>query len=211
LREPDEALGRSRGGLSTKVHLVCDGKGRPLAVLLTPGQRHGSTHLGALLDAIRVPRLGQGRPRKRPERLIADKGYDFSTCRGLLRRRGIAHVIPRRREREGHHAGRVGRRTAFDRETYATEGLNNSVGYACTNDGRKCISLQPTRRMCAPRSTNNIERGCSCYFGETRCFVYPGYTGVVARLFGRRIVLRAHCKPRGVHDQRAGNRGYVSR
>ena len=63
--------------------------------------------------------IGRGRPRKRPERLIADKGYDFSTCRGLLRRRGIAHVIPRRREREEHHAGRVGRRTAFDRETYA--------------------------------------------------------------------------------------------
>jgi transposase len=119
LREPDEALGRSRGGLSTKVHLVCDGRGRPLSVLLTPGQRHGSTRLGALLDAIRVPRLGRGRPRKRPERLIADKGYDFPTCRGLLRRRGIAHVIPRRREREGHYAGRVGRRTTFDRETYA--------------------------------------------------------------------------------------------
>src|SRR5215216_2658316 len=57
LREADEALGRSRGGLSTKVHLMCDGKGRPLAVLLTPGQRHGSTRLGALLGAIRVPRL----------------------------------------------------------------------------------------------------------------------------------------------------------
>jgi transposase len=119
LREPDDALGRSRGGLSTKIHLICDGKGRPLSVLLTPGQKHGSTRLGTLLDAIRVPRLGQGRPRKRPERLIADKGYDFSTCGGLLRYRGIAHVIPRRREREGHHASRVGRRAAFDCETYA--------------------------------------------------------------------------------------------
>jgi transposase len=100
LSEADEALGRSRGGLSTKVHLICDGKGRPLSVLLTPGQRYGSTRLGALLDAIRVPCLGRGRPRKRSERLIADKGYDFSTCRGLLRRRGIAHVITRRQERE---------------------------------------------------------------------------------------------------------------
>jgi transposase len=51
--------------------------------------------------------------------LSADKGYDFSTCRGLLRRRGIAYVIPSRREREGHHASRLGRWTAFDRETYA--------------------------------------------------------------------------------------------
>jgi hypothetical protein len=79
----------------------------------------GSTRLGTLLDAVRVPHLGQGRPRKRPEGLIADKGCDFSTCRGLLRRRGIAHVILRRRVREGHHASRVGRRADFDRETYA--------------------------------------------------------------------------------------------
>ncbi|MFJ4895996.1 transposase [Streptomyces sp. NPDC088788] len=38
----DHALGRSRGGLTTKIHLACDGKGRPLAILLTPGQRHDS-------------------------------------------------------------------------------------------------------------------------------------------------------------------------
>jgi transposase len=129
LKEPDEALGRSRGGLSTKAHLVCDDRGRPLSVLLTPVQRHGSTQLGALLDASRVPRIGRGRPRKRPERLIADKGYDFSTCRGLLTRRGIAHVIPRRPEREGHYAGRVGRRTIFDRETY----VRRNVVERCVN------------------------------------------------------------------------------
>ena len=52
----EEALGRSRGGLSTKVHLACDGKGRPLSVVLTPGQRHSSTQLGNVLDGIRVPR-----------------------------------------------------------------------------------------------------------------------------------------------------------
>jgi hypothetical protein len=36
-------LGRSRGGLTTKVHLATDGRGRPLAVLVTAGQRHEST------------------------------------------------------------------------------------------------------------------------------------------------------------------------
>jgi hypothetical protein len=41
--EPDDhALGRSRGGLTTKVHLACDSQGRPLAFLLSPGQRHNS-------------------------------------------------------------------------------------------------------------------------------------------------------------------------
>jgi transposase len=56
----DEALGRGRGGLSTKVHLACDGRGRQLSVVVTPGQRHESTQLGTVLDAIRVARPGAG-------------------------------------------------------------------------------------------------------------------------------------------------------
>jgi hypothetical protein len=56
---PDEALGRGRGGFSTKVHLACDGKGRPLSVIVTPGQRNDGTQLCAVLDAIRVPRKGR--------------------------------------------------------------------------------------------------------------------------------------------------------
>src|SRR5215470_2313210 len=47
-----------RGGLTTKFHLACDGKGRPLAVVITPGQRHDSTQLAPVLDGIRVPRPG---------------------------------------------------------------------------------------------------------------------------------------------------------
>ena len=92
--------------MSTKLHLSCDGRGRPLSVLVTPGQRHESTQLGAVLDAIRVPRLGAGRPRKRPERLIADKGYSFPSCRSLLRRRGVAHTIPERRDQRERRAKR---------------------------------------------------------------------------------------------------------
>lgn len=84
----DEALGRSRGGHTTKLHLACDGRGRVLAVVLTPGQRHECTQLGPVLDAIRVPRPGgRGRPRKRSGHVIADKGYSYPACRRLLRRR----------------------------------------------------------------------------------------------------------------------------
>jgi len=90
-------LGRSRGGLTTKVHLGCDGRGRPLGVVLTPGQRHDSTQLEGVLDAISVPRPGgRGRPRKRPDHLVADKGYSYPTCRRLLRQRGITPRIARR-------------------------------------------------------------------------------------------------------------------
>jgi hypothetical protein len=92
--EADQARGRSRGRLTTKLHLAADGHGRPLAVLVTGGQRHESTQLQPLLDAIRVPRPGPGRPRKRPAHLVADRGYSYTGCRRLLRQRRIAHPIP---------------------------------------------------------------------------------------------------------------------
>ncbi len=113
-----EALGRSRGGLTTKLHLVSEGHGRPLAVTLTAGQRHESTQLAPLLDRIRVPRYQpdgrprRGRPRKRPRRLLGDKGYSYRKCRQELRRRGIPHLIPERRDqreqrrRQGRRGGR---------------------------------------------------------------------------------------------------------
>ena len=88
-------------------------------MVLTPGQRHDSTQLGPVLDAIRVPRPGgTGRPRKRPDRLIADKGYSYPACRRLLRRRGIPHTIPERADQRARRAHRPGRKPAFDRETY---------------------------------------------------------------------------------------------
>jgi transposase len=127
---PDEALGRSRGGLTTKLHLSCDGGGRPLAVVLTPGQRHERTQLGAVLDAIRVPRPGgPGRPRKRPDHVIADKGYSYPACRRLLRRRGIPHTIPERRDQRRRRTGRRGRPLRFDAALYkrrnaAERGIN---------------------------------------------------------------------------------------
>ncbi len=115
----DEALGRSRGGHTTKLHLACDERGRVLSVVVTPGQRHESTQLASVLDAIRVPRPGgRGRPRKRPDHVIADKGYSYPTCRRLLRRRGIAHTIPQRRDQRRRRAARRGRPLAFDAVRY---------------------------------------------------------------------------------------------
>ncbi|WP_372478509.1 IS5 family transposase [Streptomyces daghestanicus] len=120
--EPDDhALGRSRGGLTTKVHLASDGKGRPLAVLITPGQRHGSVCARTLLERIRVPRTCLGRPRCRPDHVIADKAYSSRGFRGYLRQRGIAHTIPEKNDQRKHRRNRGrrgGRPPGFDRETY---------------------------------------------------------------------------------------------
>ena len=100
------------------MHLACDGHGRPLAVVLTPGQRHDSTQLAPVLGAIRVPRSGRGRPRTRPDHLIGDKGYSYDRCRRALKRRSIPHTIPERDDQRARRAHRPGRKPAFDRDTY---------------------------------------------------------------------------------------------
>nr|WP_258311204.1 IS5 family transposase [Streptomyces sp. NWU49] len=99
--QDDHALGRSRGGLTAKVHLARDGRGRPLAVLLSPGQRNDSPVRSPLAERIRVPRIGHGRPRCRPDHLIADRAYSSQGFRAYLRRRGIAHTIPERFDQKG--------------------------------------------------------------------------------------------------------------
>ena len=106
--------------MTSKVHLSCDGKGRPLSVVVTAGQRHESTQLGTVLDAIRVARFAgsPGRPSKRPDHLIADKGYSYPNCRGLLRKRGIRHTIPERSDQRKRRARRPGRKPGFDKATY---------------------------------------------------------------------------------------------
>ncbi|NDK30174.1 transposase, partial [Streptomyces sp. TR1341] len=71
LRNP--ALGWSRGGLTSKIHLACDGRGRPLAFVVTGGNINDCTRFITVMEAIRVPRLGPGRPRIRPDHVLGDK------------------------------------------------------------------------------------------------------------------------------------------
>ncbi|MFG3618553.1 transposase [Nocardia sp. NPDC047654] len=86
-------MGRSREGLSTKIHLAADGAGRGLAVLLTPGQTNDSP---PLLDAVVVPRLAGGAPRRNPEVVIADRAYSAASNRSLLCHKRIQTAIPER-------------------------------------------------------------------------------------------------------------------
>lgn len=65
-----------------------------------------------------MPRLNGGRPRTRPDRLIADKAYSHPSTRHLLRQRRIPHVIPERTDQRARRAGRSGRPPAFDPLVY---------------------------------------------------------------------------------------------
>ncbi|MFJ6784325.1 IS5 family transposase [Streptomyces yangpuensis] len=116
-----EGLGRSRGGFTTKLHLSADGRCRPLSLVVTPGQRADCTQFKPVLEKIRVPRLGTGRPRKRPDSLAADKAYSNGPVRDYLRRRGIRHTIPEKTDSQAarlRKGSRGGRPPGFDEDRY---------------------------------------------------------------------------------------------
>ena len=117
----DHGLGRSRGGLSTKIHLACEQRQKPLSIVITAGQRGDSPQFQAVVDGIAVARLGPGRPRTRPDRVLADKAYGSRANRASLRRRNIACTIPQKADhiRNRKNKGRAGGRPpAFDPERY---------------------------------------------------------------------------------------------
>jgi putative transposase len=118
---PDHGLGRSRGGLSSKAHLLVDGLGRPLVVLVSPGQAGDSPALAMLLDQLSVARHGPGRPRTTPDLVRGDKAYSSRGNRALLRRRGIKAVIPEPSDQAGHRRRRGsagGRPISYDQVEY---------------------------------------------------------------------------------------------
>ncbi|WP_157360708.1 transposase [Amycolatopsis thermoflava] len=102
-----EGLGRSRGGLNTKIHLAVDGRGLPLRVLLTGGHAGDNPQPLPLLDGIAVARIGPGRPRCRPELVVADKA-----CSHPSTRQATYRTLPSRpgRRSAGRRPGSSGRR-----------------------------------------------------------------------------------------------------
>jgi len=121
----DHAIGRSRGGLSTKIHQLVDGAGLPLVVLVTPGQAGDSPMFEPLMAQLRITRPA-GRPRTRPDALLGDKAYSSRAIRTHLRSRRITAVIPepddqkRHRQHRGHRGGRP---PGFDADRYKSRNV----------------------------------------------------------------------------------------
>src|SRR5215213_5983030 len=89
-----EALGRSRGGYSTKIHVRCERDGKPMVTVLTGGERHEQPVLPLLMERGAVKRIGRGRPRLRPDRVAGAKGNSSDKVRQYLKERRIGTVIP---------------------------------------------------------------------------------------------------------------------
>ncbi|MFI2352449.1 IS5 family transposase [Streptomyces sp. NPDC019443] len=117
----DHGLGRSRGGFTTKLHLAVEQGQKPMSIVISAGQRGDSPQFEPVLEKVRVPRIGSGRPRARPDRVRADKACPSRRNRAYLRRRGIRCTIPdkadqaRNRKKLGSRGGRPPR---FDAEDY---------------------------------------------------------------------------------------------
>lgn len=78
------------------MHVRAEGGGKPLTFVVTPGQRHESVVFEQVMEQGAVKRPGRGRPRLRPKRVVADKGYSSGKIRRYLRRHGMRLTIPRK-------------------------------------------------------------------------------------------------------------------
>jgi putative transposase len=107
--------------LTSKIHHLVDGVGRPLVVLVSAGQTNDAPIFEHLLRHLRVDRPGRGQARTRPDRLRADKAYSSRAIRSELRRRGITAVIPQPSDQIANRVrrgSRGGRPPGFDPQDY---------------------------------------------------------------------------------------------
>jgi transposase len=95
-----------RGRPGSKHHLLVDGSGLPLSWALTGSNRNDVTQLIPLLEAVPAVAGLPGRPRRRPDGLLADRGYDHDKYRRLVWAYGVKPVIARRGSEHGSGLGR---------------------------------------------------------------------------------------------------------
>jgi transposase len=107
--------------MTCKIHLAADGKGRPLGLVLTAGNAADTSFFQTVLETITVSPGTQGRPRTRPQRVLADKAYTSKANRDYLTGRGIKVTIPERTDQKKNRARRGskgGRPRTFDKDAY---------------------------------------------------------------------------------------------
>ncbi len=113
------ALGRSRGGYSTKLHFLTDGQGVPLAITATPGQRNEAPEFENVMGECLINTF---RKENRPLALAADKAYSSKAIRKQIAKLGIEDVIPTRSNET--------RNNSFDKEKYkARNVVERAIGW----------------------------------------------------------------------------------
>jgi len=116
-------MGRSRGGLTTKIHAVADVTGLPIRYDLSPGQAHDSTTAGAMLANLPPDSF-----------LIADKAYDAKWIRDLIEQRDAVAIIP---DREGAKTRHAFSKRCIDCETVSNAPSTSSSSSAASPPATK--------------------------------------------------------------------------
>jgi len=113
------ALGRSRGGYSTKLHFLTDGQGIPIGVIATAGQRNEAPEFENVMKACLINTF---RKNKRPDALAGDKAYSSKAIRQYISKLGIEDVIPTRSNEKQNEA--------FDKQKYRSRNIvERAIGW----------------------------------------------------------------------------------
>lgn len=125
----DHALGRSRGGVGSKLHLACDSHGIIGAFRVTAGQINECTMFSRVMEAIRIP-SGHGPAKRRPHAVAGDKGYSTRVIRAWCRRHHVRAVIAERDDQREQRRHRPGRKPQFDRAAYRRRNIvERAIGW----------------------------------------------------------------------------------
>jgi len=120
------AVGKTKRGKGTKWMVLVDGEGVPLGVRLESASPNEVTLAEPTLAEVRVPRP-KGRPRQKPERVIADRAYDSDPLRQRLKKRGIELIVPYR-ENNKHRRYEDRRKLRRYKRRWIVERTNSWLG-----------------------------------------------------------------------------------
>jgi hypothetical protein len=119
LTGPNPTDRRKKG---SKHHVITDAQGTPLAIELTGAQRHDTTQMLRLVDAIPPIRGPRGRPRRRPDRAQGDRAYDSKKKRWGLRQRTVEPVLA---QRGAPHDSGLGKTRWYVERTLTVDGYSH--------------------------------------------------------------------------------------